>query len=144
MAKIEVEGLEASDGVVFGAIPAGRYPVRIVKVEDKETGPNAKVPGQPMLSLVLKVTADCEDHADEQLFFNSVHPNDTMSEKGKKMATAKLKQLIIAAGLDIEGDSFDTSDLYGCEICAIVTCKTSDGKESNNVQEFLPLEDMEG
>ena len=142
MSVVDVSGLADSDGQVFKAVPAGRYPMRVVKVEDKETGPNSKHPGQPMLSLILKVMPG-KDYEGEQLFYNSVYPNSTMEERAKKMSVDRLKQLIIAAGIELDGDSFDSSELQGAEVCAVVTTKTEGGKTTNNIQEFLPLEDVE-
>jgi len=143
MSLVTVEGLAESDGVVFKALPAGRYPVRVVKIEEKETGPNSKNPGQPMLSMILRVTAQDEEYADEQLFYNSVYPNETMEARNRAMSVARIKQLIVASGLDIEGDSFDPMELAGCEMCAVVTQKVQDGKPTNNIQEFLSIEELD-
>jgi hypothetical protein len=138
--KVHAEGLKESDGVVFKTIPAGRYSARVSKVEEAETGDKSKHPGSPMLKFQFKILPG-SDYENEVLFTQILLPAKWMEERVKKMQVAKLKQLVSAAGLDLNDDSFDTEDLYGQTVDIVVIEKSVDGKPANEVVEVLPQDE---
>jgi hypothetical protein len=143
MAVIKVGGLKESDGIVFKTMKAGNYPVRIVGIED---APSKK--GNPMLTFKLKVSSG--EHMDELLAAYVNLPYEGMEPSRVTKCVAQLKRLIVACGMGVTDDTFDTQDLMGAEFLAEVTEEqmpsrtledgtVQKGKPSNNVKDYLPL-----
>jgi len=119
MTIIHVDGLLNSDGVVWKSVPADRYPIRVVGVEGKETGVNSKYPGKPMLVLTIGV-APGEPHEGVRFTSYTVLPHEDMSPMERQRALDSVKSLILAFGLDIDGDEFDSDELLDCTADAII------------------------
>ena len=135
MAILNVAGLAEDKGVVFPSIPAGKYPVVISKVEMGESSPTAeKCPSAPMLKVIFKVSGG--EHTGEQLFEQIVIPDQGKHPDVFVKGRAKLKRLANACGLQVT-DTFDTDDLYMKALQVVVSKTTRDGKDKNNVEDYL-------
>ena len=139
MSKFTVPGLDKSDGVVFRPLPTGKYAFRISGIEEKETGPKSKHPGEPMLEFTCKVMAPGTEHDEAHLRFWLVLPAPYMDSRSLKMNTDKIKRLLIACDLESADDSFETEDLFGAEFCAVVKEKDN----QNDVADYLPLGELD-
>jgi hypothetical protein len=138
MALLHVEGLAESDGVVFKTIPAAKYPMRIVGVEDTVSGPKSKVPGSPMLKVKAKVE---EGNTGEgtTMYMNIMLPTQEMDFDIKQKAIDRIKRLLIACGITESVNEFDTADLMGKSFQGVVSLKTEAGISSNNIVDQLPM-----
>ena len=136
MSKYTFAGLAESDGEMFPAIPAGRYPVRISSVEPKDSKN-----GNPMLVIRGTVIAP-SDHENTSLTNWLLLPNpEKQEEEEVKRRIAELKNICIAADIDVTDDEFEPSDLHGCELTFVVDREEKEGeKPRNNVKSVLPLQ----
>lgn len=138
MALLHVEGLAESDGVVFKTIPANKYPMRIVGVEDTVSGPKSKNPGSPMLKIKAKVEEGNEG-AGTTLFMNIMLPTPEMDFDIKQKAVDRIKRLLIACGITDAVNEVDTADLMGKSFQGVISLKTEAGVSTNNIVDQLPL-----
>lgn len=138
MSIVKVAGLKENDGLVFPILPAGTYKCRITDVEPRETGPNSKNPGSPMLRIGTKVSAGEEQEGHVQSFFVLL-PTPEMDSESRQRTISRIKRICIAAGLDVEEDSFDTDDLMGAELRLVVTVEEREGTKRNNIVDQLSV-----
>lgn len=139
MAKIGIGGLKDSDGEVFKTVPPGRYPCRISKIEEGESSEQAKYPGSPVLRIGAKVLKGNES-ADAYFQFTATLPHDQMNDEERRKAVARIKRVMVAAGVNVDEDAFDTDDLMNAELGLVVDEKTVDGVTRNNVVDQYRLE----
>jgi len=144
MAKGTATGLAGSDGVIFKTIAPGTYQARVVKVEDKEAGSNAKHPGTPMVNITYRVLSDDEALDGRTLFQTQMLPYaDWMNEEDTRKQLAAMKRIYVALGIELDGDEYDTDDWVG-EECQIVVVENEYPKGSgtmvNNITDVLPAE----
>ena len=141
MGVVKVEGLKDSAGEGFPTVPAGRYLCRITEIKDKQLGESSKYPGNPSIMLVAKVQQG-EDNEGHTFVWNQTIPTSQIDdEEYRSREVNKLKRLAIAAGLDVEEDEFDTSNLNGCDLIIIAGVEEKQGQPKRNVvKDVLPVE----
>lgn len=135
MPVIRADGLQSSDGVVFKNLPAGTYPVRITNMELK----TSKEKNLPMLEIDLEVS-DGEHKEHKLRMWLMIPDKSTQDSKSYQMSVDNLKRVAIACDIDVSSDDFDTDALLHQEFSAVVAVTTKDGKEYNQVKDYLPLE----
>lgn len=139
MSIIKPKGLAESKGdVSYKVIPAGIYPVRITKVEDQYTKEDSKYPKSLMWNFHCKVQSDDADVNGHPLFVRLLLPNEDMPSDVYQMCVDRLKHFSIACGLNVT-EEVDSEDFISCEFNAVVTTKTYQGTERNDVKDQLPL-----
>jgi hypothetical protein len=107
-------------------IPTGEYRVRVESITEQKSKFDDAV------QLVWKLRVLNSEYEGREL---TAWTNATGSTKGKMAKWAR------ACGYDIvAGDEFDTDDLVGCKVVAVVTVKRTDtGEMFNRVEDILPL-----
>ena len=104
-------------------IPAGTYVFKIVEIDASKLSKS----GNKKMVIKYEIMAP---KVDQKLFWNSLSLVES--------AWFKVKQLVEAAGLPIKPSGFDTNDLLGREVGAVVT--EEDSKEyghRNQISQFL-------
>ena len=144
MAKGTAAGLAASDGIVFKNIPVGQYQARVVKVEDKVSGPNSKHPDTPMVAISFRILDEDEAIDGTTLFQYMMLPYaDWMNDEDNRKQLASMSRMYTALGLALEDDEYDTDDWIG-EECVLVVNEREYPKGSgtmvNNIADILPAE----
>ena len=143
MPKINVAGLNDSDGEIFSNRPDGQYTATISGIELVETKETSKHPGSPMLKLTIKLDAT-DEFGVQSLQHYIVLPNEEyMAAVEMKRKLAEVKRLCIAGAIP-HGDDFNTEDLLEQPLLAVVTTETATegqyaGKEFNRISDLLPL-----
>jgi len=118
--RINVNLDEVESG--FEPLPAGNYPVRISKVEQRH--------GKEAPYLAWEFTITEGEYQGRKLFTNtSLAPQSLWN----------LKRLLVAAGFEWEDDGFDTEDTLGCELEVAVSQETYENRVRNRVDDFIPL-----
>jgi hypothetical protein len=107
-------------------IPTGEYRVRVESITEQKSKFDDTV------QLVWKLRVLNSEFEGREL---TAWTNATTSTKSKLAKWAR------ACGYDIvAGDEFDTDDLVGCKVIAVVTVKRTDsGEMFNRVEDLLPL-----
>lgn len=138
MGIYKMDGLQKSDGKLFSAIPAGEYPVRIVNIEEKKSGDSAKNPGRPYLNFKSMIIDG--EHQGQMLFWIITPPADGMKPEELRINISKMKRVVMATDLPIPAsEEIDMSELIGQELKVLVTVKTVEGEERNEVKDWLRL-----
>jgi hypothetical protein len=114
--------------------PAG-VPVdlKIELCELGESGPNSKNPGTPQYKVCLRVVAPGELYDGDSLFmYYSDVPRD-------RKQLIRFNQLATAAGLDTKSGKWETEQLIGKAIKAVLSVKPAGGgfDEGRNVKSFI-------
>ena len=142
MAIIDARGLEASNGEIFPTLPTANYEMEITGIEEKTTKPESKYPNHPMWMVVLTVCPGDEQEG-QRLFYNSLLPTGDLPSDQFGRSVATLKNLCIAADLQVSSDQLDSADLMNQRLTAVVLREEyMDGgvaKTRNKVSALLPL-----
>lgn len=134
MPILGLKGLKESTGEVFPVVPAGNYRVRITKIEESETGPEAKYPGSPSLKFYMKV---CEGDHENHTFVETIAiPDpDTQEAEYVRQNVAKFKKFCMACGIEPSDDNLDTDEFMGKEFVVVVSERKVDGKARNEIKD---------
>jgi len=104
----------------FSAVPPATYELEIVKVKHQ-----VSQAGNPMLVVQYKIIND-DEYTGKMVFENvSLVPE----------ALFTLKAISMATGLEIDSD-FDTDDLIGEVVTAVLDVETYNGKDKNVIKRY--------
>jgi len=129
--KIEAPGLDAESGEGFVAIPAGRYSTRITNAELT----TAKDGESQYIAWELEIFGHTPGEGDDDFNGRKLFVNTSLKQK----ALWNLKRLLVTAGVPSDGDSFSTEDALGLEMDVQVGIREFEGRERNEVQDYLPV-----
>lgn len=144
MAKINLEGhYNEATGEIFPHIPAGIYPLRIVKIKrGKNQADSPMFPNCSHLQVEMKVREDHPDHAGHSLTMWLTVPDSDMSSSDFRNCLNKIKRLFMATDTEVADENPDDDDLHGAEFAGKVTAspmKADKNKFRNYVNDYLPL-----
>jgi len=119
--------------------PEGRYPLRILKVDEKKTGAKSKHPGELYYGLML--VNEEPDASYSPVFQNLMFPQPHYEEGVNNMRKLEIQRLL--AQFNIPGDSngFDTDDLVGATAECMLTLGEDD---KGNARNELRLDRLSG
>ena len=139
--KINVDGLKDSSGEAYPTIAGGTYPVRITKLEPRESGATETYPnGSNSLMVQVTVQPGEEGAGHTMTKFLKVPPYPAEMDVSKHpWHTNQLKRLCVACGIKIKGDELDTDSLFGAEFRAVVTLTEGKKGMQNNIDDYLPM-----
>jgi len=142
-----MRGLEESDGEIFHAVPAGNYPCRVAGIDLKVTSDQSKNPGKPQYVIDLKVLAG---HEHENAGFRIWRPvplkegedqDGYMDAETYQRRVDEWKRLYMACNATTKGDEVSPEeDLMECELIAVVSVQQYQNKDTNKVDDVLPVE----
>ena len=116
---------EGSEPKGFVPIPNGIYELALVELELKETGPNAKNPGKPMVA--VKASILDEKYEGRYLWFNLML-FDLPPTKDGRSGNWFISQFLKSAGYQVEAGGFSfpsLAELEGKTVTATVITKTN-------------------
>ena len=108
-------------------IPAGTYVFKVIDVD----GTKKSKTGQPKMVIKFDIIAPSSVAKDQKNFWTSLSLVES--------ARFRVKQLFEACQIPIKASGFDTADLIGKEVGAIVTEETTpEYGHRNQITQFLP------
>lgn len=116
-----------TDASGFGYVEAGKYTLRVVKVEEKEG------PAGPYLNWSFELTDPNVKTADGKGKPGNIFEITTL----KVGAQFRLRQLTDALG--VEWGDFDTDNVIGSEFDAQVDIREYQGTLSNCIKKYIPV-----
>lgn len=97
-------------------VPENEYEVRIKSAELKKAGPNSKMPGNPMIAMII----DIPSHPDAPgIFENISYPY----EGCHKFLKQQLKRFVQAFQVPISSEGIDVLSLPGLIAHVVIECK---------------------
>ena len=135
--KVNLSGIEVK---TFEPVPAGKYKAKLTDGEWRETGPNAKKPGEPMYN--AEFTIQEGEFEGRKVWTNSLFQETTLFRvKNFLEATGRYT----AEQLDGELD-FEFSDLMGADVVMDVRYRaaTDQFDASNDIRKFLSADSPVG
>lgn len=113
--------------------PEGRYPLRIIKVDQKKTGEKSKHPGETYYMLML--SNDQPDGNFSPVFTNLMFPNGEYDENVNNMRKLDIQRLLAQFNIAGSADGFDTDDLLGASAeCMLTVGEDDKGNKRNEVR----------
>lgn len=102
--------LDAKEALIA---PEGRYPLRIIKTEMAKTGDKSKIPGEPMIKVMISNEEPGKNYA--PVFHQLMIITPKTPDDNKQMYKLNIQRFL--ALFNIKGDStgFDTDDFVGAE-----------------------------
>ena|SRR3990172_2392044 len=131
MAFVKV-ALDAQEPTVA---PDGEYDLRLVKAEIKHSGPKAKIPGEPYVSVMLIIE---EAGTDYQPFWHTLMvPTEKTDEENVNRYKLNIQRFLACFSIPGDADGFDTDDFPGSVGRANVVQTTNE--ESGEARNELKL-----
>lgn len=144
MPFIEVK-LDAKESVTA---PEGRYDLRINAVKEKKTGEKSKIPGEPMLEvMILNETPGPNGETYAPVFHTLMIPTGKTPERNVDMYKLNIQRFLAQFNIPGDANGFDTDDFIGATAKdAVLTQSDADdnGPARNNLRlERLPDDEEE-
>lgn len=150
MARANIPGLKKSTGLKsFAPLSEGEYELQIKEWKEKEDKNHAPIDIYGFTFEVLAGPPQADGSAAKgRKFWNDFrikraeHPDMTGKDPGDQMGVDELKSFIVAAGIELKGDSVNFDSAVGLEVGAKIVqtpAKTGD-KIFNNVREWFAVE----
>lgn len=102
--------LDAKEALIA---PEGRYPLRIIKVEMAKSGDKAKIPGEPMIKIMISNEEPGANYA--PVFHQLMLITDRTPDDNKQMYKLNIQRFLALFNIKGDGDGFDTDDFVGSE-----------------------------
>lgn len=112
MALLKFSGIEKATGELNQELPPGIYEVMIVNPEVVMTKADSKNPNHPMLKLTMRVVST--EQNGRTLFENVMLPEGLKPEDAE-FSNNKMKAILNAAGVRLDGQDLETADLQGLQ-----------------------------
>lgn len=129
--------LDAKEPVVA---PEAEYDLRIFKVEEKKTGDKSKVPGEPMLLVMINIEEPGESYA--PIFHNLMLLTNKTPEEHHQLYKLGVQRFLAAFNISGDDGGFDTDDFVGSTGRMLVTQgEDNEGNPRNEIK--LPRLDEE-
>lgn len=115
--------LDAKEPVVA---PEAEYDLRIFKVEEKKTGDKSKIPGEPMLLVMLNIEEPGASYA--PIFHNIMLVTSKTPEEHHQLYKLGVQRFLSCFNIAGEADGFDTDDFVGATgRCLVVQAEGEQG-----------------
>lgn len=141
MAFIKV-ALDAKEAVIA---PEGPYDLRISKCDEAKTGPKSKIPGEPMLNvMILNETPGPNGENYAPVFHTLMIPSGKTPEKNVDMYKLNIQRFLRMFNIPGSADGFDTDDFIGATASgATLTQEEGDDEVTRNKLKLERLPDDE-
>lgn len=91
--------------------PDGEYDLRVVKCEEKKTGPQSKIPGEPMLTAMIIIEEPGVEYL--PIWHNLMIPTKNTVEENVVRYKLNIQRFLHTFGIAGDADGFDTDDFAG-------------------------------
>lgn len=91
--------------------PEGRFPLRIQSATEKKTGASSKIPGEPMLEIMLINESPDNNYA--PVFHTLMVPTGKTPEKNVDMYKLNIQRFLHQFNIPGDENGFDTDDFVG-------------------------------
>lgn len=119
--------LDAKEPVVA---PEAEYDLRIFKVEEKKTGDKSKIPGEPMLLVMINIEEPGESYA--PIFHNLMLLTSKTPEEHHSLYKLGVQRFLAAFNISGDDGGFDTDDFVGATGRMLVTQGEDDKGDPRN------------
>lgn len=120
--------------------PEGPYDLRVQSVKEKKTGPKSKIPGEPMLEvMILNETPGSNGENYAPVFHTIMIPSGNTEEKNVEMYKLNIQRFLAQFNIPGDESGFDTDDFAGATAKgAFLTI--SENEESGQTRNNLRLD----
>lgn len=134
--------LDAKESVLA---PEGKYDLRIQSCTEKKTGEKSKIPGEPMLEvMILNETPGPNEENYSPIFHTLMIPSGKTPEKNVEMYKLNIQRFLRMFNIPGSADGFDTDDFAGSTAKdATVTQEEGDDDVTRNKVKLERLPDDE-
>lgn len=102
--------LDAQEALIA---PEGRYPLRIIKQEMAKTGDKSKIPGEPMIKVMIANEEPGANYA--PVFHQLMIITGKTPDENKQMYKLNIQRFLALFNIPGQPDGFDTDDFVGAE-----------------------------
>lgn len=110
--------------------PEGRYPLRVIKVDEKKTGPKSKNPGETYYAVMLTNESPEGNYA--PVFWNCMLPSSNQEENVQRMRKLEIQRFLHQFNVPGDSDGFDTDDFMGATADVLLIVTQDDKGDSRN------------
>lgn len=130
--------LDAKEGVVA---PEAEYDLRIFKVEEKKTGDKSKIPGEPMLLVMINIEEPGQSY--QPVFHNLMLVTGNTPEQNVNMYKLNVQRFLSCFNIKGDSDGFDTDDFVGSTGRALIIQGEDDKGEPRNELKLPRLDESD-
>ena len=112
------------------AAPEGRYPLRVVKVDEKKTGQKSKHPGETYYMVMLSNESPEGNYA--PVFWNCMLPGKDDEENVQNMRKLDIQRFLAQFNIPGDANGFDTDDFVGSTADVLLTVGEDDKGNPRN------------
>ena len=113
--------------------PDGEYDLRVIRVEEKKSGPNAKIPGEPYLSVMIGVEEPGVDYL--PVWHTMMIPTKNTDPDNVPRYKLGIQRFLSCFNIKGDADGFDTDDFPGATGRAnLVQSEGQDGEPRNELR----------
>lgn len=102
--------LDAKEALIA---PEGRYPLRIIKQEMAKTGDKSKIPGEPMIKVMIANEEPGANYV--PVFHQLMLITGKTPDDNKQMYKLNIQRFLALFNIKGDSDGFDTDDFVGAE-----------------------------
>lgn len=126
--KMALDAKEAS------VAPEAEYDLRIFKVEEKKTGDKSKIPGEPMLLVMINIEST-DGSAYAPVFHNVMLLTNKTPTENHQLYKLGVQRFLAAFNIPGEADGFDTDDFIGATgRMLVVQGEDNEGNPRNEIK----------
>lgn len=121
--------------------PEGRYPLRVIKVDEKKTGPKSKNPGETYYAVMI--ANESPEGNFSPVFWNCMLPGPKQEENVQRMRKLEIQRFLQQFNITGDSDGFDTDDFIGASAECLLTISEMENGDSRNELKLDRLNDSE-
>lgn len=111
--------------------PDAEYDLRIVKCDEKKTGPKSKIPGEPYVSVMIVIEEAGMEYL--PIWHTIMIPTAKTNEENVPRYKLGIQRFLSAFNIPGDADGFDTDDFPGSTgRCAVVQTENDETGEPRN------------
>lgn len=119
--------------------PEGRYPLRVIKVDEKKTGQKSKNPGE--LYYGVMIANESPEGNYSPVFWNCMLPGPNQEENVQRMRKLDIQRFLRQFNIPGDADGFDTDDLPGATADCLLTVSEGENGDPRNELKLDRLSD---
>lgn len=128
--------LDAKEAILA---PEGNFPLRIQSCKEKKTGDKSKIPGEPMLEVMILNEEPDMNYA--PVFHTLMIPTPKTDEKNVDMYKLNIQRFLSMFNIAGDEGGFDTDDFAGATCNGFLTQEEGDDKVIRNKLRLDRLDD---